>query len=167
MIDEDAYLQILVNVMPMELECAALVCAHGMGGARWKTPPLSEPAALQVFDAHMADAHPVGGGEDVRDEGVGGAVHDEGDEDDLSEWSWPNSNLQEIPRPVLQRRCSKEDFDFFRRKWLRYVRYYEKVDANEIRDQLLNCPDTALKEVVYISLGSDVDTITQAEAQGV
>ena len=47
-----------------------------------------------------------------------------------------------------------------------YVRYYEKVDANEIRDQLLKCLDTALRKVVYRALevdafDIDVDTITQ------
>ena len=76
MFDEDHLLQILINKMAMELECLALVCAHGVGGARWKTPPLSETGAIQVFDAHMADAHPVGGGGDVCDDGVGEAIHD-------------------------------------------------------------------------------------------
>ena len=80
MSDEDTLLQILIDEMAMELECTAQVCAHGVGGARWKTPPLSEPGALQMFEAHRADAHPVGGGGDVCDDGVGGAVHDDGGE---------------------------------------------------------------------------------------
>ena len=74
----------------------------------------------------------------VCDGGGGGAVHDDGDKTGLSEWSWPSSNLQEIPCPVLQGGCSQEDFNFFRKKWLMYVRYYEKVDVNKMRDQLLN-----------------------------
>ena len=72
MFNEDYLLHILIDEMAMELECQDQTCVHGEGGARWKTPPLSEPAALQVFNAHMAelaDAHPVGGGGDV-----GGAV---------------------------------------------------------------------------------------------
>ena len=152
MFDEDYMLHILIDEPAMELECQAQMCVHGVGGARWKTPPLSEPGALQMLAAHRADAHPVGDGGDVRDEGVGGAVHDEGEENHLSEWSRPNTNLQEIPRPVLQRRCSKEEFDFFRRKWLRYVRYYEKVDASEIRNQLMNCLDATIQKVVYNAL---------------
>ena len=52
------------------------------------------------------------------------------------------------PCPVVKGGCSQEDFLFFRRIWLRYVRHYKKVDANEIREQLLNCLDTALQVVV-------------------
>ena len=81
---------------------------------------------------------------------------------------WPCSNLQEIPRPVLLGGCSQEDFIFFSREWLRYVRHYEKVDANEISEQLLQCLDTALQKVVYRALEPTVDafdinvyTITQ------
>ena len=45
----------------------------------------------------------------------------------------------------------------------RYVRFYDKVYANEIRDQLLNCLDKTLQVLVYRALGSDVDTVTQAD----
>ena len=65
---------------------------------------------------------------------------------------WPCSNLQDIPRPVLLGGCSQEDFIFFSREWLRYVRHYKKVDANEISEQLLQCLDTALQKVVYRAL---------------
>ena len=44
-----------------------------------------------------------------------------------------------------------------------YVRYYEKVDANEVRAQLLNCLDIDLQLFVYRDLGSNVDTTNQAE----
>jgi hypothetical protein len=69
---EDTLLQILINEMVMELECTAQVCAYGVGGARWKTPPLSKPGALQMLEGHRADVHPVGGGEEVCDDEVGG-----------------------------------------------------------------------------------------------
>ena len=69
MFDEDAYLQILIDEMAMEPECQAEECAHGVGGARWKTPPLSEPGALQMLGVHMAHAHPGRGS---------GAAHDGG-----------------------------------------------------------------------------------------
>ena len=93
MFDEDPLLQILIDEMAMELECTAPECNQGVGGARWKTPPLSEPGALQMLAAHRADAHPVGGGGAARDAG--------GEENHNSEWSLPHSNLQEIPRPML------------------------------------------------------------------
>ena len=162
MFDEDTLQHILDDEMPVELECLALVCAHGVGGARWKTPPLSEPGAIQVFDAHMADAHPVGGGGEGCDDEVGEAVHDAGDENYLSEWSRPHTNIQEIPRPVLQRRCSEEDFNFFRREWLRYVRFYEKVDASEIRNQLMNCLDETIQIAVYNAFGMSFNNTNQA-----
>ena len=64
---------------------------------------------------------------------------------------------------MIQEGCSQEDYIFFKREWLSYVRYYQKVDVKEIRDQLMNCLDTALQIVVYRALGSDVDITTQAE----
>ena len=64
---------------------------------------------------------------------------------------------------MLQETCSQEDFNFFRREWLRYIRYYQKVDACEIRDQLWYCLNTDLQLFVYRDLGSNVDTATQAE----
>jgi hypothetical protein len=63
---------------------------------------------------------------------------------------------------MIQKGCSQEDYNFFRREWLSYVRFYEKVDAYEIRDQLLNCLDTTLQILLYRALGNDVDTTTQA-----
>ena len=119
-------------------------------------------------DGHIADVHGqhLGGGE-VRDGEGGEDVHDAGGKGQLSEWSYPSSNLQEIPRPMLQGGCSQEDFNLFRKEWLRYVRYYDAmVDANEISEQLWNCLDTALQKVVSRAVevddfGINVDTITQ------
>jgi hypothetical protein len=48
-------------------------------------------------------------------------------------------------------------------EWQRYVRFYEKVDAYEIKDQLLNCLDKTIQLFVYRDLGSNVDTATQAD----
>ena len=63
---------------------------------------------------------------------------------------------------MIQEGCSQEDYNFFKREWLRYVRFYEKVDANEIRDQLMNYLDTTVQIVVYRALGCDFDITTQA-----
>jgi hypothetical protein len=140
--------------MPVQLECPTPGCA-------WKSQPLSEAVALEMWRAHST-VHGGGGGE-VWDDGDGGAFHDEEEEIHLSGWSNPNTNLQEIPRPMLQGTCSQEDFKFFKRKWMGYVRYHEKVDAGEIREELWNCLNTELKLFVYRDLGSNVDTATQAE----
>ena len=57
MFEEDALLHIFIDKMPMELECPNPGCNHGEGGARWKTQPLSEAVALEMWKAHRADAH--------------------------------------------------------------------------------------------------------------
>ena len=64
---------------------------------------------------------------------------------------------------MLQGRCSQEDFNFFRREWQGYVRYYGKVDANEVRAQLLNCLDRTLQLFVHRDLGGNADNATQAD----
>ena len=48
-------------------------------------------------------------------------------------------------------------------RWNQFARYQSEADADQLRDQLLNCLDTALQVVVYRALGSNVDTITQAD----
>jgi hypothetical protein len=121
------------------------------------------------MDIHRAGAHGQqvgGGGGEVRDGGGDVAVHDGGDTNLQSECSWPSSSLQEIPRPMIQEGCSQEDYNFFKREWQRYVRFYEKVDAKEIRDQLMNCLDTTLQILVHRAPGSEVDITTQADCFG-
>ena len=59
--------------------------------------------------------------------------------------------------------CSQTDFNCFQHYWKVFVRNYHDMDVDEVREQLLDCPDAALKEVVYRALGSDVVTITQAD----
>jgi hypothetical protein len=164
MFAENKLLDIFIDEMPVQLECPALGCA-------WKSQPLSEAVALEMWKDHSAGAHghqaAVGGaardgGGEGCDDGDGGAFHDE-EENHLSGWSNPNTNLQEIPQPMLQGTCSQEDFKFFKRNWMAYVRYHEKVDAGEIREELWNCLSTELKLFVYRDLGSNVDTATQDE----
>ena len=134
-------LQILINEMPMELECAALVCAHGVGGARWKTQPLSELGALHMMDTHTAQVHPVGDGGAARDGGGGKIL------------------LAKKPRPEISGGSSQEDFKFFKRTWNQYVRASNEVDEVKLRDQLLHCPDVALKKAVDRALGDRVENI--------
>ena len=64
---------------------------------------------------------------------------------------------------MLQGRCGQEEFNSFRREWQRYVRYYRKVDANEVGTQLLNCLDRALQLFVHRDLGSNAGNATQAD----
>ena len=101
-------------VLPTVLECQTPGCTCGHGGAWWSTPPRSEDVAMEMMDIHRA-AHGQqigGGGGDVCVGGGDEAVNDTG-------WSWPSSSLQEIPRPMIQEGCSQEDYNFFKREWLR------------------------------------------------
>jgi hypothetical protein len=68
--------------------------------------------------------------------------------------------FEEILRPILADECSQEDFKSFTQRWNQYARYHSGKDVDELRHQLLNCPDTALKEFMYDSLGSKVDTLS-------
>ena len=157
MSDETAMLRVLV--------CPITGCTLGNGGARWRTPPLSENGAMRYMERHRAAVHGQqidGVGGEACDDGVGEAVQDEGEEKHLSEWSRPDLRLQDIPRPVLQRRCTQEDFNIFRRGWLRYVRYYEKVDDSEIRNELMNCLDATIQIVVYNAFNRSFDNTTPA-----
>jgi hypothetical protein len=141
MSDKDSLLQILINEMALELECQAPECAHGVGGARWKTPPLSEAGALQMLGAHRADAHPGEGGGAARDGGGGKIL------------------LAKIPRPEISGGSSQEDFKYFKRTWNQYVRASNEVDEVKLRDQLLHCPDVALKKAVDRALLKEIETL--------
>ena len=118
--------------MPTQLECTAQGCNNGEGGAQWKTPALEAQYALEMLDGHRADVHgqQVGrGGEAVQD--GGGKIQ-----------------LANIPRPVVSGGCSQGDFKYFKRTWNQYVRPSNEKDEVKIRDQLLHCPDKALKKSV-------------------
>jgi hypothetical protein len=131
----------------------------GDGGARWRIPQLTEKIAMQLMDYHRADVHGQqigGGGEEVRDGGGDEAVHDAG-------WSWQGSYHKEMPRPVLRGGCSQEEFKSFKQHWNQYAKYHNGMDVGELRQQLLNCADGALETLMYDSLGSQVDTLSQTD----
>jgi hypothetical protein len=55
-------------LLPTVLVCPTTGCSMGDGGARWRTPPLTEKIAMQLMDYHRADVHGQqigGGGEEV------------------------------------------------------------------------------------------------------
>ena len=83
-----------------------------------------------MLGAHRADAHPVGGGGAACDGGGGKIL------------------LAKIPCPEIKGGSSQEDFKYFKRTWNQYVRASNEVDQVKLRDQLLHCPDEALKKAV-------------------
>ena len=82
-----------------------------------------------------------------------------------------NTNLDEIPRPVFTTDCSQDSFMFFKRKWVRYVKYYErdgggKKGDGEIQNQLFSCLDTVLQTILLqvldkINTGDDMLDMVQ------
>ena len=77
-------------------------------------------------------------------------------------WTSPTSSLAEIPRPVLTTGCSQESFVSFKRKWVSYVKYYErdgggKKGDGEIQNQLFSCLDTVLQTTLLQYL-DDINT---------
>ena len=112
---------------------------------------------MELMDIHRVDNHGQqigGGGEEVRDGRGEEAVHDAG-------WSWQGSNHNEMPRPVLRGGCSQEEFQSFTQQWNQYAMYHSGMDVRELRQQLLNCVEGALEDLMYDSLGSKVDTLSQ------
>ena len=59
-------------------------------------------------------------------------------------WTGQTFRLDEIPRPVLTTGCSQDSFMSFKRRWVRYVKYYErdgggKKGYGEIKIQIQVC----------------------------
>ena len=140
--------------MSVELQCTAAECDSGEDGQRWKSQPLPDTTALQMLDRHLLvvhgqQVHQVGGGGQHRDEGGGGGVI-------KSKW-------EKIPRPTISTGCTQQDFNYFLEQWKRYKRGSGDGDSdtNRLRDQLMYCPDEALRRNVSRSLGERLDTISE------
>ena len=111
------------------------------GGVPYKTQPLEFDSAEKMLDRHRADAHGV---QVPRDGGAAGGVR---------------TNLAKIPRPEISGGSSQEDFRQFKVKWNQYVRASNVTDADNLRDDLMHCPDAALEKAVHRALGVRVETI--------
>ena len=130
--------------MRLSLLCTAQECTAGEEGSRWKTQELPEDLALQTLDRHL-----LGHGLHVP-----GNVQGDGGN---------RSRLEKLPRPSISTGCNQQDFKFFREQWTRYKRASGETDEAKLRDQLMYCPDEALRKHVSRSLGARVDTITEAD----
>ena len=111
MVEEHNFLEILIAEMSIQLTCAAPDCAHGDGGAVYKTPALEPTLAMEMLNIHIRLAHgvnPVGGA------GPGGGVK--------------KIHMEKIPRPALSGGSSQEDFMQFKQQWDRYVRASNETD---------------------------------------
>jgi hypothetical protein len=73
------------------------------------------------------------------------------------------SRLEKLPRPTISAGSNQQDYKFFIEQWNRYKRFLGEADADKLRDQLMYCPDDALRKHVSKSLGESADTITEAD----
>ena len=141
----------LFDNMATQLECTVTQCDLGDGGAKWKTPALSENNAMKYLERHETNAHGQndGGGRANVAGGAGG-----------------KSRLAKMPRPTISGGCSQEIFNFFISEWERYVRSSQVVDVSELRDQLFSCQDENLRIALQRSHGARLSTITVADLLG-
>ena len=64
--------------------------------------------------------------------------------------------------------CSQEDFKYFTRSWKQYVRASNETDDVKLRNQLLHCPDEALKKALdRVDSISVVDLLDEIETLAV
>ena len=137
----------LFDNMPTQLDCTVPQCDHGDGGAKWKTPALSEDNALKYLERHVTDAH---GQQDGGGTAGGGSAGGK-------------SKLAKIPRSTVSGGCIQEEFNFFKSEWDRYVRSSPGAEVSELRDQLFSCPDENLRTALHRSHGEKLSTITVAD----
>ena len=73
------------------------------------------------------------------------------------------SKWEKIPRPTISTGCSQQDFNYFLEQWKRYKRGSGdgESDTSRLRDQLMYCPDEALRRHVSRSLGERLDNISE------
>jgi hypothetical protein len=123
------------------LQCET--CGH-------KTRPGTLEQMLQLLLIHERSRHPVPAPVPVQaqpQQHAGGAV----------------AKTQKIERPVIKTGIGEDDFQFFESEWKCYKRACKLTDAAEIRDQLRCCCDADLKRDLYRSLGSSIDSSTEAQ----
>jgi hypothetical protein len=147
--NESDLLNVLIdeeNMAEVELDCTAPDCTSGVAGACWKTPKIPAAAAVTMLQLHDGNVHGQrqGGGAAHRGDGGG------------------RSRLEKLPRPTISAGSNQQDYKFFIEQWNRYKRSSGEADADKLRDQLMYCPDKALRKHVR-SLGDRADTITEED----
>ena len=125
------------------IECTYQGCAEGAGGTRWKTPVLEAQFAMELYRNHLASVHGQQGADPT---GVPS-----------------KSQLTKIPRPTIKEGCSQEDFQGFKRDWVRYVRASGEKNEVKLKDQLIHCPADDLRRALDKGLGDRVDNLSLAQ----
>ena len=76
------------------------------------------------------------------------------------------THLSKIPRLEISGGNSQEDFRQFMVKWGQYVRASNVTDDGKLRDDLMQCQDTALEKAVHRSMGAGSSYQCDGSSQG-
>ena len=74
-----------------------------------------------------------------------------------------NLDIKEVKCPVLRGGCKQEEFDEFAQSWGRYAECQWEMDDRELKQQMLNCAVGPLENIMYNSLGSKLDTLSETD----
>jgi hypothetical protein len=72
-------------------------------------------------------------------------------------------DIKVVKCPVLRGGCKQEEFDEFAQSWSRYAECQWEMDNRELRQQLMNCVVGPLELIMYNSLGSKLDTLSEPD----
>jgi hypothetical protein len=72
-------------------------------------------------------------------------------------------DIKGVKCPVLRGGCKQEEFDKFVKEWSRYAEYKWEMDSRELRQQLMNCVVGPMELIMYNSLGSKLDSLSEPD----
>jgi hypothetical protein len=64
----------------------------------------------------------------------------------------------DLPCPMLQDGCNKDEFRLFTQQWRLYIRERGELDYSEVRQHLLSCMDETLVDAIHDALGYKINT---------
>ena len=132
---------------PITMECMRPTCVAGVDGAKYKTPPLEPGDAVLMLDIHDRQVHGAAEAQVHHRGGRGGAA------------AKPNK----MATPKLEMGTGPDDFALWIEKWQVYKRTTGITELQDIRDQLTICCSEELYRDLHRSLGSSLQTKTEAE----
>jgi hypothetical protein len=65
--------------------------------------------------------------------------------------------------PVLRGGIKQEEFDEFAKEWSQYAEYKREMDSRELKQQLMNCVIGPMEMIMYNSLGSKLDSLSEPD----
>jgi hypothetical protein len=72
-------------------------------------------------------------------------------------------DIKGVKCPVLRGGCKQGEFDEFVKEWSQYAEYQWEMDSRELRQQLMNCVVGPMEMIMYNSLGSKLDSLSEPD----